>query len=55
VTQRRAATDRVSRERASSTYRSYLHERIEQARPRWIPATVLLREIGECGYGGGIS
>jgi len=36
-------------------YRSYLHERIEQARPRWIPATVLLREISERGYGGGIS
>ena len=36
-------------------YRSYLHERIEQARPRWIPATVLLREIGERGYDGGIS
>jgi len=36
-------------------YRSYLHERIEQARPRWIPATVLLREISARGYGGGIS
>ena len=36
-------------------YRSYLRERIEQAHPRWIPATVLLREIGERGYGGGIS
>lgn len=35
-------------------YRSYLHERIEQARPRWIPAEALLREIGERGYGGGI-
>ena len=28
-------------------YKSYLQERIEQARPRWIPATVLLREIAE--------
>jgi len=36
-------------------YRSYLHERVEQARPRWIPATVLLREISERGYDGGIS
>ncbi len=36
-------------------YRSYLCERIEQAHPRWIPATVLLREIGERGYDGGIS
>ncbi len=30
-------------------------ERIEAARPRWIPATVLLREIRERGYAGGIS
>lgn len=36
-------------------YRAYLLERIEQARPRWIPATVLLREIAERGYTGGIS
>jgi len=36
-------------------FREYLHERIEAARPHWIPATVLLREIRECGYAGGIS
>lgn len=36
-------------------YTVYLSERVEQARPRWIPATVLLREIAERGYGGGIS
>lgn len=36
-------------------YKSYLSERIEQARPRWIPATVLLREIRERGYDGGLS
>lgn len=36
-------------------YKSYLHERVGQARPRWIPATVLLREIQERGYTGGIS
>ena len=36
-------------------YKRYLHERIGQARPRWIPATVLLREIRERGYAGGIS
>lgn len=36
-------------------YKRYLMERIEQARPRWIPATVLFREIRERGYGGGIS
>ena len=36
-------------------YKDYLLARIEQARPRWIPATVLLREIQERGYAGGIS
>lgn len=36
-------------------YKSYLLERVKQARPRWIPATVLLREIRERGYAGGIS
>ena len=36
-------------------YKGYLSERIEQARPWWIPATVLLREIRERGYDGGIS
>jgi len=36
-------------------YKDYLRQRVEQARPRWIPATVLLREIGERGYDGGIS
>jgi transposase len=36
-------------------YKHYLSERVEQARPRWIPATVLLREIRERGYEGGIS
>jgi transposase len=35
--------------------KKYLQERIEQARPDWIPATVLLREIRALGYGGGIS
>ena len=36
-------------------YRAYVLERVGQARPRWIPATVLLREIAERGYAGGIS
>lgn len=35
--------------------KGFLQERIEQARPEWIPATVLLREIQEAGYAGGIS
>lgn len=33
-------------------FKDYLTERIEQARPYWIPATVLAREIRERGYGG---
>lgn len=33
----------------------YLRERVAQAHPRWIPATVLLREIQARGYAGGIS
>lgn len=36
-------------------WRSYLRERVAQAHPRWIPATVLLREIQARGYTGGIS
>lgn len=36
-------------------FKSYLHERVEQANPRWIPATVLLREIEERGYEGGLT
>ncbi|MFM8535837.1 MAG: IS21 family transposase [Acidimicrobiia bacterium] len=36
-------------------YKEYLRRRVAQARPRWIPATVLLREIREHGYAGGIS
>lgn len=37
------------------SYREYLLERIAAARPRWIPAVVLLREIRERGYGGGLT
>lgn len=36
-------------------YKAYLLQRVAQARPSWIPATVLLREIAERGYSGGIS
>jgi transposase len=36
-------------------YKEYLSQRIAQALPRWIPTTVLLREICERGYDGGIS
>ena len=46
---------RAQRARKLDAYQGYLAERVEQARPRWIPATVLLREIAERGYEGGIS
>lgn len=36
-------------------FEQYLLERIEAAKPEWIPATVLLREIRELGYEGGYS
>jgi len=36
-------------------HKAHLKLRIEQARPDWIPATVLLREIQAAGYVGGIS
>lgn len=36
-------------------FKEYLQARVEAARPRWIPATVLLRELHERGYDGGIS
>jgi transposase len=36
-------------------YIEYVLSRVEAARPKWIPATVLLREIRERGYAGEIS
>jgi transposase len=36
-------------------HRDYLAARVQQAKPRWIPATVLMREIQERGYSGGLS
>jgi transposase len=46
---------RVSRACKLDPFKEQLHRRIEQARPDWIPATVLLREIQDAGYAGGIS
>jgi transposase len=34
-------------------YKAYLLQRIDAARPHWIPATVLLRELHDRGYTGG--
>lgn len=46
---------RASRSGKLDGFKSYLLERIAHARPRWIPATVLLREIRQRGYEGGLS
>ena len=53
---RGASVERQPRERISKLepFKAYLLERIAQARPDWIPATVLTREIAERGYEGGI-
>jgi transposase len=36
-------------------FKNHVLERIEAARPHWIPAVVLLREIRERGYSGGLT
>ena len=43
---------RASRGSELDPYRSYLRERVEAAKPEWIPARVLYREIQERGYKG---
>ena len=44
---------KVQRPTKLGAYEAYLRARQESARPLWIPATVLLREIAEQGYLGG--
>lgn len=46
---------RTARGTKLDPFKEYLKRRVEAARPDWIPATVLLQEIRELGYGGGIS
>jgi len=36
-------------------FKEYLRGRVEAAKPHWIPAVVLLREIRELGYAGGLT
>lgn len=36
-------------------FEGYVRERIEAAKPHWIPAVVLLREIRDLGYAGGLT
>jgi transposase len=53
---RGAEARRQARTRPSKleSYKAYLVERIAQAQPDWIAATVLTREIAERGYEGGV-
>ena len=46
---------RPPRQSKLEPFQEYLRQRIELARPRWIPAAVLLREIAERGYEGGLT
>ena len=46
---------RPEREAKLEPFKPYVLERIEAARPKWIPAAVLLRELQERGYKGGLT
>jgi len=47
--------ERQSRPTKLQPYHDYLRTRIDAAKPYWIPATVLLRELKALGYEGGIT
>ncbi|MGR5552140.1 IS21 family transposase, partial [Vibrio alfacsensis] len=47
--------ERQARPTKLQPYHDYLRGRIEAAKPYWIPATVLLRELRTLGYEGGIT
>ncbi len=46
---------RAPRPTKLDAFKPYVLSRIEAARPKWIPAVVLLREIRERGYEGGLT
>lgn len=46
---------RPSRESKLEPFKPYVLDRIKAARPHWIPAAVLLRELQERGYIGGLT
>ena len=46
---------RAARPTKLDPFKPYLQARIQAAKPHWIPATVLLRELREHGYTGGLS
>ena len=45
---------RDKKESKLAAFHSYLQERVKAAKPDWIPAPVLFREIKELGYEGGM-
>lgn len=47
--------ERTPRPTKLSPYHEYLLKRVEEAKPDWIPASVLFRELRELGYEGGSS
>jgi len=55
VKDRHQYTARPRREGKLDPFKPYLQERIRQAHPAWLPATVLLREIQTRGYDGSLS
>ncbi len=50
-----AYTSSPARSTKLESFKPYILVRIEAAKPKWIPAVVLLREIREQGYQGGIT
>lgn len=46
---------RVPRPTKLDPFKGYLDERVAAAKPHWIPASVLFREIQAMGYSGGVS
>ena len=48
-------SERAARASKLDPFKDYLHQRIDAAHPHWIPATVLLMEIKDRGYTGGIT
>ena len=46
--------NRPTRQSILEPYKPYLHDRVDAAKPYWIPATVLLQELKALGYGGEI-
>lgn len=47
--------DRAPRPTKLDPYKAYIADRIEAAKPHWIPASVLFEEIRERGYNGGLT